>query len=142
MFLEKKATIVLQHNLNLLFTSVPVPLSISIISFESDSEALLSVNKRKTLPIVSIPLLPARPHIWRYSLEDKISFFSSLNLYISVNTTVLVGIFSPIEKEVVANRILINPREYNISIVSFKIGNRPEWCTPIPLNKISLISNI
>ena len=84
-----------------------------------------SVNKIYTYPILSIPLLPALPHICKYSLELKISLLVSLNLYKSVKTTVLVGIFSPILKEVVANKTLIKPFEYKISIVSLIIGNNP-----------------
>ena len=108
----------------MLTTSVPFPSNIE--STSSFSFLFVnSVNKIKTFPILSIPLLPALPHICKYSLELKISLEVSLNLYKSVKTTVLVGIFNPILKDVVANKILIKPLEYKISIVSFIIGNNP-----------------
>jgi hypothetical protein len=42
-----------------------------------------------------------------------------------VNITVLAGMFNPIANVSVANNTLIRPSPNNISIVSFKIGNKP-----------------
>ena len=54
----------------------------------------------------------------------------------AVKITVFAGIFTPIANVSVANKHLIKFSENSISIVSFRIGNRPPWCIPIPFFKI------
>mmetsp|Transcript_9773 Transcript_9773/g.33724 ORF Transcript_9773/g.33724 Transcript_9773/m.33724 type:complete len:221 (-) Transcript_9773:644-1306(-) len=50
----------------------------------------------------------------------------------AVKITVFAGMFRPIAKVSVANRILMSCSWNKISISSFRIGSRPPWWIPIP----------
>jgi len=58
----------------------------------------------------------------------------------AVNKTVLAGIFRPMANVSVAYKTFSNPSPNKISIVSFKIGNRPEtYNTTIKFLSLSFI---
>ena len=48
------------------------------------------------------------------------------NFLALVNKTVLAGMLRPMAKVSVANRALMRPSPNKISVVSFKMGNRPK----------------
>jgi hypothetical protein len=76
-------------------------------------------------PLSSFPLLPALPAIYKYSVDDKISYFSPLNFIDYVNITDLAGILSPIAKVDVAKTTLSKLSWNRISTISFKRGIIP-----------------
>ena len=98
------------------------PRSISLAVAGSILESII----RMTVPLSSRPRRPARPLICVYSPELIHRNAPPSNFLACVNTTVLAGMFSPVENVSVANSTLISPSWNRISVSSFKIGNIPE----------------
>ena len=59
-----------------------------------------------------------------------------------MNTTVFAGMFIPIEKVYVENKIFNNPAWKSTSTVSFRSGSKPPWWIPIPFIKIPFMAVI
>ena len=91
-------------------------------------------------PQSSLPLLPALPAIWRYSLVEIVPKSDPSNFFKPVNMTDLAGKFKPMANVDVAKTTLRYPSLKRISTSSLRICSRPAWWMPIPRD-ISLVNS-
>lgn len=63
-----------------------------------------SLHKMRTVPVLSSPLLPARPAIWMYSAGFNVLVSQPSNFLMESNTTVRAGMLTPMAKVSVAKR--------------------------------------
>ena len=77
----------------------------SIILWSSEVSGTSPLHRMMTVPVVSMPRRPARPAIWMYSPASKLRWHVPSCFRTVSKTTVRAGMFTPIAKVSVANRI-------------------------------------
>ena len=108
------------------------PISISRATLGSIRSSIIVI----TFPSASRPRRPARPAICVYSPPEIQRYPDPSNLRGEVNTTVFVGMFSPVLIVSVANRTFTKFSWNRSSTISFTRGRRPAWWTPTPLRSV------